>query len=89
MLNHDFITKGAFLWEDQDLDLCYKIIQITVHEKNDVSDELSENSKRYANLRLCTWVSELFPEWFVLFHYYFVFIAEFVERLPTDFPVNI
>ena len=21
MLNHDFITKGAFLWEDPDLDL--------------------------------------------------------------------
>ena len=48
MLNQDFITRGAFLWEDLDLDLCYKIIQITVHEKNDVSDELSENSKRYA-----------------------------------------
>ena len=39
-----------------------------VHEKNDVSDELSENFKKYAILRLRTWVSELFPEWFVLLH---------------------
>ena len=46
MLNHDFITKGAFLWEDPDLDLWYKIAQITVRERNDVSDELSENSKK-------------------------------------------
>ena len=68
MLNHDFITKGAFLWEDPDLDSWYKISQITVRERNDVSDELSENSKKYAILRLSTWVSELFPEWFVLLH---------------------
>ena len=68
MLNHDFITKGAFLWEDPYLDLWYKIAQITVRERNDVSDELSENSKKYAILRLSTWVSELFPEWFVLLH---------------------
>ena len=68
MVNHDFITKGAFLWQDPDLDLWYKIIKITVHEKNDVSDKLSENSKKYAILRLCTWVSELFPELFVLLH---------------------
>ena len=68
MLNHDFITKGAFPWEDPDLDLWYKIAQITVRERNDVSDELSENFKKYAILRLCTWVSELFPEGFVLLH---------------------
>ena len=68
MLNHDFITKGAFLWEDPDLDSWYKIAQITARERNDVSDELSENSKKYAILRLSTWVSELFPEWFVLLH---------------------
>ena len=64
----DFITKGAFLWKDPDLDLWYKVIKIMVHEKNDVSDELSENFKKYAILRLRTWVSELFPEWFVLLH---------------------
>ena len=66
MLNHDFITKGAFLWKDPDMDLWYKVAQITVRERNDVSDELFENSKKYAILRLSTWVSELFPEWFVL-----------------------
>ena len=45
-----------------------KSAQITVRERNDVSDELSENSKKYAILRLSTWVSKLFPEWFVLLH---------------------
>ena len=52
MLNHHFITKGAFFWEDPDLDLRSNVTHITVHERNGVSDELSENSKKCAILRL-------------------------------------
>ena len=43
---------GAFLWEDLDKDLWSKITQITVHERNRVLDELSENSKKFPTLRL-------------------------------------
>ena len=49
------------------MDLRSKITQITVHERNGVLDELSENSKKCAILRrVCKWVIELFPEWLVL-----------------------
>ena len=40
--------RGAFLWEDLDKDLRFKIPQITIHERNGVLDELSENSKKCA-----------------------------------------
>ena len=60
--------KGAFLWEDPDLDLWSKITQITVHKRNRVLDELSENSKKCKCVKtfVCIWVTELFPEWLVL-----------------------
>ena len=60
--------KGAFLWEDPDLDLWSKITQIIVHKRNRVLDELSENSKKCKCVKtfVCIWVTELFPEWLVL-----------------------
>ena len=44
--------KGAFFWEDLDLDLWSKMTQITVHKRNGVLDELSKNSKKCAILRV-------------------------------------
>ena len=60
--------KGAFLWEDPDLDLWSKITQIIVHKRNRVLDELSENSKKCKCVKtfVCIWLTELFPEWLVL-----------------------